>query len=121
MMSGFGTIAMYLAMSVIGVGAMFLMSRALGPFRPTPTKATTYECGVPLLAAGHNRYSIKYYLVAVLFLIFDIETVLIYPLGVRYSSMAHNSWALFFEIFIFVAILLAGLVYAIKRGAIDWD
>jgi len=121
MMSGFETIVMYLGMSFIGVVGMLLISKALGPFRPTTTKATTYECGVPLLAAAHNRYSIKYYLVAVLFLVFDLETVLIYPLGIRYSSMAHNGWGIFFEIFIFVAILLAGLLYAIKRGAIDWD
>jgi NADH-quinone oxidoreductase subunit A len=121
MMSGFETIVMYLGMSLLVVLIMLAVSAALGPFRPKPRKATTYECGVPLLDPGHKRYAVKYYLVAVLFLVFDLETVLIYPIAVKYKALAAAGWGVFFEVFIFVAVLLAGLYYAIKKRAIDWE
>ncbi len=120
MMSGFETIVMYLGMSLLVILAMLGASALLGPSRPSPQKATTFECGVPLLDPSHKRYSVKYYLVAVLFLIFDLETVLLYPLAVQYKALATLGWGIFFEIFIFVFVLLVGLLYAIKKGAIDW-
>ncbi len=120
MMSGFETIVMYLGMSLLVVLAMLGASALLGPYRPRPEKATTFECGVPLLEPGHKRYSVKYYLVAVLFLVFDLETVLLYPLAVKYRALAQLGWGIFFEVFIFVFILLIGLIYAIKKGAIEW-
>ncbi len=121
MMSGFETIVMYLGMSLVAVLGMLAISAALGPLRPKPHKTTTYECGVPLLDPARKRYDVKYYLVAVLFLVFDLETVLIYPLAVRYRALAQYGWGIFFEMFIFVAVLLAGLLYAIKKRAVEWD
>ncbi len=120
-MSGFEAIVIYLGMSLLVVFLMLAASAALGPFRPAPGKATTYECGVPLLDPGQKRYDVKYYLVAVLFLVFDLETILIYPLAVNYTKFAASGWLIFFEIFIFVAVLLIGLLYAIKKRAIDWE
>ncbi len=121
MMSGFETIVMYLGMSFVAVMGMLLISHLLGPFRPKPKKTTTYECGVPLLDPSEKRYSVKYFLVGVLFLVFDLETVLIYPLAIEYKALAQYGWAIFIEIFVFVAVLLLGLVYAVKKHAIDWD
>ena len=120
-MSGFETIVMYLGMSLLAVLGMLLISYLVGPFRPKPKKTTTYECGVPLLDPSFKRYSVKYFVVGVLFLVFDLETVLIYPLAVRYKVLAQFGWGIFFEIFVFVAALLAGLLYAIKKRAIEWD
>ncbi len=120
MMSGFETIVMYLGMSFLVIVLMLGASSLLGPYRPAAEKATTFECGVPLLDPGHKRYSVKYYLVAVLFLVFDLETILIYPLAVQYRSLASLGWGIFFEVFVFVFVLLVGLLYAIKKGAVDW-
>lgn len=120
-MSGFETIVMYLGMSLLVILMMLGASAFLGPYRPSPEKATTFECGVPLLDPGHKRYSVKYYLVAVLFLVFDLETILIYPLAVKYRAFAALGWGIFFEVFIFVLVLLLGLLYAIKKGAVEWD
>ena len=120
-MSGFETIVMYLGMSMLAIFGMLLISHLLGPFRPKPRKTTTYECGVPLLDPSAKRYSVKYFLVGVLFLVFDLETVLIYPIAANYKNLAQMGWGVFFEVFIFVAVLLAGLLYAIKKRAIDWD
>lgn len=121
MMSGFETVIIYLCMSMLAILVMLGISGLLGRFRPSPGKRTTYECGVPLISPGRKRYDIKYYLVAVLFLVFDLETVLIYPFAVRYKALAQYGWGIFFEVFIFVAILLAGLVYAIRKRAIEWE
>ena len=120
-MSGFETIVMYLGMSLLVVIVMLVGAYVLGPSRPSASKESTYECGMPLLEPGHTRYAVKYFLVAILFLVFDLETILIYPLAIRYRELAAIGWGAFFEIFIFVAILLAGLIYAIKKGAIEWD
>jgi NADH-quinone oxidoreductase subunit A len=121
MMSGFETIVMYLGMSLLVVILMLAGAYVLGPSRPNASKMSTYECGVPLLDPSRTRYDVKYFLVAILFLVFDLETVLIYPLAVRYHGLAEAGWGAFFEIFIFVGVLLAGLIYAIKKGAIEWD
>ncbi len=121
MMSGFETIVMYLGMSLLAILGMLLISHLLGPFRPKPRKATTYECGVPLLDPSAKRYSVKYFLVGVLFLVFDLETVLIYPIAAKFKDLAQLGWGGFLEVFIFVAVLLAGLLYAIEKRAIDWD
>lgn len=121
MMSGFETIVMYLGMSLLVVILMLGGAYILGPSRPYAAKHSTYECGVPLLHPSRTRYDVKYFLVAILFLVFDLETILIFPLAVRYRELAALGWGAFFEIFIFVGVLLAGLVYAIKKGAIEWD
>jgi len=121
MMSGFEYIVLYLGMSALAIAGMLAISAVLGPLRPKPGKLSTYECGVPLLDPSRKRYSVKYFLVAVLFLVFDLETVLIFPLAVKYRDLAQLGWGVFFEVFIFVAILLAGLIYAIKKGAIEWE
>ena len=116
-MNGFETIFLYVGMSFLSISAMLIISALLGPLRPVPKKLETYECGVPLLDPAHKRFSLRYYVVAVLFLIFDIETILLYPVAIRYQVFARQGWAIFFEVFIFVAILLVGLFYAIiKRG-----
>jgi len=115
--NGFETIFLYVGMSCLAVSAMLIISALLGPARPTPQKLETYECGVPLLDPAHKRFSLRYYVVAVLFLVFDLETILLYPVAVRYKALAHQGWAIFFEVFVFVAILFIGLLYAIiKRG-----
>ncbi len=121
MLNGYETIVMYLGMSLIAIFAMLGISALLGPFRPKRNKATTYECGVPLFEASIKRYDVKYYLVAVLFLVFDLETVLIYPIALDYRALAVHGWGVFLEVFIFVAVLLLGLVYALKKRAIEWD
>ncbi len=116
-MNGFETIFLYVGMSFLAVSAMLIISALLGPFRPDPRKLETYECGVPLLDPAHKRFSLRYYVVAVLFLVFDIETILLYPVAVQYRMFAQQGWAIFFEVFVFVAILMVGLFYAIiKRG-----
>jgi len=100
---------------------MLWLANFLVKYRSAPNKASRYWCGVPLLDPSHKIYDVKYYLVAVLFLVFDLETVLLYPVVIKFHEFAKVSWAAFVEIFIFVAILLLGLYYAIAKKAVDWE
>lgn len=87
-----------------------------------PTKDSAYECGMPAEGAAQPRFSVKFYLVAMLFILFDIEIVFMYPWAVIFRDMVSAGAAkmVFSSMFTFVAVLTAGYVYAIKKGALDW-
>ncbi|MDH7515616.1 MAG: NADH-quinone oxidoreductase subunit A [Bacteroidota bacterium] len=100
-----------------GMVAVWL-SRILGPRRDYPEKLTTYESGVEPVRTAHERFSVKYYMVAVLFILFDIEVVFIYPWAVRYRALG---WYGLIEMVVFIGILLAGYIYILKKEALKWD
>ena len=102
--------------------------------RPTPVKQTPYESGIPPLGDARERFSVKFYLVAILFIVFDIETVFMIPWGVYYRQlscsvplvggacpMGEVSFFGLGEMLVFMAILLVGLAYVWKKGALQWD
>ncbi|MEO7367722.1 MAG: NADH-quinone oxidoreductase subunit A [Gemmatimonadaceae bacterium] len=102
--------------------------------RPTPVKQTPYESGIPPLGDARERFSVKFYLVAILFIVFDIETVFMIPWGVYYKQLScsvpmvrnacPSGQVSFFglgEMLVFMAILLVGLAYVWKKGALKWD
>ena len=96
-------------------------ARALG--RHTPTKDTPYECGMLPVGDGSSRLSVKFYLVAMLFILFDIEVVFLYPWAVVYKEMLGNpatANVIFGTMVSFLGILFVGYVYAIKKNAFDW-
>ena len=96
-------------------------ARALG--RHTPTKDTPYECGMLPVGDGSSRLSVKFYLVAMLFILFDIEVVFLYPWAVVYKEMLGEPATanlIFGTMVSFLGILFVGYIYAIKRNAFDW-
>lgn len=95
-----------------------LFSRILGPHRPNKAKLKPYESGMDPVGEADERHSINYYLVAMAFIVFDIEIIFIYPWAVQYLGAG---WASFVSMVIFVAELLIGLVYLLKKGTLDWD
>lgn len=108
---------------VIGAGIAFAVvtlvaKEILGPKRPNPEKQSTYESGMVPFTTAQGRVSVKYYMVAVLFILFDIEVVFLYPWAVQARQLG---WFGVGEILIFMAILLAGYIYVIKKGALEWD
>lgn len=118
------------ANAVMIVGLSHLLTRR----RPTPVKQTPYESGIPPLGDARERFSVKFYMVAMFFIVFDIETVFMIPWGVDYRELSctvplvgavcpvgHLSLFGFSEMLVFIAILLAGYVYVWKKGALQWD
>lgn len=102
--------------------------------RPTAVKSVPYESGIPPLGDAHERFSVKFYMVAVLFILFDIETVFMIPWGAYYRQLScsvplasnvcpvgHLSLFGLTEMVIFIVILLVGFVYVWKKGALQWD
>lgn len=107
---------------MIGLGVAFslgsvVLSQVLGPKRPTPEKLAPYECGMPPVGDARERQSVKFYLVAMIFLLFDIEVAFLYPWAMALRSLG---WAGFVQVVLFMALLLAGYVYVWRKGALDW-
>ena len=97
------------------------LSHVLSTYRRTPAKIAPYESGIPVLGDARERFSIKFYLVAMLFIIFDIETVFMIPWAVAVRQLPEISGLLIIEMFVFIAILGVGYVYIWKRGALQWE
>ena len=102
------------------------LSHLLAPRKPTLLKDSPYESGMPPLGNAHERFSVKFYLVAMLFIIFDIETVFLIPWGTIYfngggAAGGPSTGFLLAEMLVFMLILAVGYVYVWKRGALQWD
>lgn len=100
-------------------GGSIAVSSAVGPRRPNPTKLSAYECGnEPLADVKGTRFSVKFYMVAIMFLIFDIETVFLYPWAIVYRNLG---WFGLAQMSVFLGILIVAFVYEIGRGGLSWD
>jgi len=107
-------------MIVLGVGfagVMIGLSLLLGPRNPTPEKLAPYECGMPAVGDARERHSVQFYLVAMVFLLFDIEIAFLYPWAV---SLRDLGWVGFGQVVTFFAILAVGFVYVWRKGVLDW-
>jgi NADH-quinone oxidoreductase subunit A len=107
---------------MIALGAGFalmsiMLSSLLGPYKPTPEKQAPYECGMPPVGDARERQSVKFYLVAMIFLLFDIEIAFLYPWAMALRDLG---WPGFFQVVLFLLLLLAGYVYVWRKGALDW-
>jgi len=102
----------------LGVGIAFTMlNAALGPKRPSKVKSDPYECGLPSEVTRNFRFGISFYLIAMLFILFDIEVVFLYPVAVQLE--AFGVFALV-ETAVFITLLLVALVFVWRRGALEW-
>lgn len=97
---------------------LMTLSRVLGPYRPNKLKLNPYESGMDPIGEARDRYSISFYLVAMEFIVFDLEVVFIYPWAVRYLDLGVGT---FIAMMVFIAVLFVGLIYTLKKGTLDWD
>jgi NADH-quinone oxidoreductase subunit A len=107
---------------MIALGAGFalisvLLSSVVGPKNPTPEKEAPYECGMPPVGDARERQSVKFYLVAMIFLLFDIEIAFLYPWAMALRDLG---WPGFVQVLLFMLLLLAGYVYVWRKGVLDW-
>jgi NADH-quinone oxidoreductase subunit A len=117
------TVLVFMAVGALIVGGGLLASSLLRPNHPTKTKSEIYECGIDPVGGGWSQSHIRYYIFALLFLIFDVEAVFIFPWAVRVEDFAGADLGGFIlvEMVIFIVILLLGLVYAIRKGVLRWE
>jgi NADH-quinone oxidoreductase subunit A len=118
----YGLIAIVTVIAVIVPASMLLMSYmasrvGLRPNNPTPVKLETYECGVETIGGRWNQFNFRYYLYAILFVIFDVEVVFLYPWATKFLTL--ELFALI-EMAVFVLILLVGWAYAWRKGDLEW-
>ncbi len=111
-------ILILLVVSTALVGAVVFLGSILGPRHPTPRKGLPYESGMTPLGPAQRRIPVKFYLVAVMFILFDVEVIFFYPWAVVFRALGLFG---FIEIIIFAAILLAGYIYAWRKGAFEWE
>ena len=107
-----------LGLSGAFVALPMLVSRLTGSHRPDPQKLSEYECGFPAFEDSRSQFDVRFYLVAILFIVFDLEAAFLFPWAV---SLAGTGWAGWIAMMIFLAELALGLAYAWKKGALEWE
>ncbi len=114
----FAPIGVLLLLSLLVVLLITFLSRLFGPYRPTTRKTAPYESGMKPIGPAMRRFPVRFYLIAVLFILFDIEVVFFLPWAVVFRKL--EVFALI-EMFIFIVILLVGYFYAWRKGALEWE
>src|SRR5213592_4597871 len=116
-----------LLMFVVAAGfaiTFITLSQLVGQRKRTRTKLMPYECGKDPVGSARERFSVKFYLIAMFFILFDIEVIFLVPWAVVFKKLASPAYGLrnlvYFEMMIFVILLLAGYIYVVKKGAFDW-
>lgn len=113
----YGYTVLFLLVGTIFVLFVFLLAKLARPFKPNPEKQRNYECGEVPFGSAWVQYNVRYYIYALIFVIFDVEVVFLFPWAVVYKSLGFFA---FVEMMIFLAILIFGLVYVWKKGALKW-
>jgi NADH-quinone oxidoreductase subunit A len=104
---------------VVGfVVTMLALSHYVGPRRSSANKDASFECGVKQYGNARIPFSVKYFLVAILFVLFDVEVIFLYPWAVNFKDMGFDG---FWKMLMFMGLLLVGFFYIIKKGALDWE
>lgn len=110
-------IGLFLLVSLALPAAAITLAGILGPHKPNSIKNTTYECGIETVGETWIQFKVQYYIFGLVFLIFDVETVFLYPFAVAYEKLPLYS---VLEALIFILILVGGLLYAWRKGALEW-
>ena len=114
-------VLLQIIVAMLFAGSALLVSILVGKSgKRTPAKDTAYECGMVPKGEVQPRFSVKFYLVAMLFILFDLEIVFMYPWAVVYRESIKQSGLIFWSMLSFISILMVGYVYALKKGALDW-
>lgn len=111
-------IGILILLAVAFAGGSILLSSLIGPKRPTAEKLAPYECGITPVGSARDRFAVRFYLVAMLFIVFDIEIVFLYPWAVIYRSLG---WFGFWEMVAFLGVLCLGLCYVWRKGGLEWE
>ena len=118
MLTEFGRVLIFMIVGVVFVAGGLVFAWLLRPNRPYPSKLTTYECGEVPVGDTRARFNIRFYVVALIFLLFDVEVVFLFPWAIVYKELG---WFAFIEMLVFLGILFVGYAYVWRKGDLDWD
>ena len=118
MLTEFGRVLLFILVGVVFVAGGMVFAWLLRPSRPYPSKNATYECGETPVGDTRIRFNIRFYVIALVFVIFDVEVVFLFPWALVYGALG---WFAFVEMMVFLTILIAGYAYVWRNGDLDWD
>ena len=117
MPDGYLPIFIFLVLAILFPVAALAVAKLVRPAAPSLTKLEAYECGIKAASDSRGRYTVRFYIIAILFVIFDVETIFLYPWAVRYLKLG---WFGVAEVAVFLAFLIVGYVWAYKKRALEW-
>ncbi len=117
MPDGYALIFVFLLIAIAFPIVLLVAARFIRPQVPNKAKLEAYECGIEAESNARGRYTVRFYIIAILFVIFDVETVFLFPWAVRYKQLG---WFGVAEVSVFLAILVVGYVWAYKKRALEW-
>ncbi|MDP1854370.1 MAG: NADH-quinone oxidoreductase subunit A [Candidatus Omnitrophota bacterium] len=118
MLPDYGIILLFLFLGIAFVASAFVVSWVLRPREPNPIKESTYECGEVVKGSSRVQFNVRYYLIALIFVIFDVEIIFLAPWAVIFRELGVTAYI---EMVVFVLLLIFGLIYAWKKGALEWQ
>jgi NADH-quinone oxidoreductase subunit A len=110
-------ILIFLVLAILFPIVALIAAKLIRPSAPFVTKLEAYECGIKAASDSRGRYTVRFYIIAILFVIFDVETIFLFPWAVRYRLLG---WFGVWEVAVFLAILVVGYIWAYKKGALEW-
>jgi NADH-quinone oxidoreductase subunit A len=110
-------ILIFLVVAVLFPVVTIIVAKLIRPSAPFLAKLEAYECGIKAASDSRGRYTVRFYIIAILFVIFDVETIFLFPWAVRYRTLG---WFGVAEVAVFLAILIVGYIWAYKKGALEW-
>ncbi len=117
MPSGYLPIFIFLALAILFPVLTIVLAKLVRPSAPFARKLEPYECGIKPVSDSRGRYTVRFYIIAILFVIFDVETIFLFPWAVRYRTLG---WFGVAEVAVFLGILIVGYIWAYKKGALEW-
>jgi NADH-quinone oxidoreductase subunit A len=124
MLEEYFPILLFIVVALIFGCVPIIIGRLVGPHRPDPEKLSAYECGFPAFEEARMKFDVRYYLIAIIFILFDLEVAFLFPWATIFKEIAGTEAVRFFgfiEMMVFIAILVVGYIYAWVKGALDWE
>ena len=118
MITDYGYVGLFLIFGIAFVAGAFIVSWFLRPRDPNPAKKSCYECGEAVRGNSRIQFNVRYYLIALIFVVFDVEVLFLIPWAVVFRELGAVAFA---EMMVFIAVLMVGLLYAWKKGALEWQ
>ena len=116
--AGYLPILLFLGLAAVLGGALIVVPLLIAPSKPNPEKLSAYECGFPAFGDARMKFDVRFYLVAILFIIFDLEVAFLFPWAVAFGKLGLTG---FWSMMVFLAVLTVGFAYEWKKGALEWD